>query len=180
MNKPVLIPLILLASLVPAGWAAPEKPESGKSATAIKLPLKGFVSLTRAQKNKLRLTARTRLQGCPVYKEAIGYFNQKNYAKALQTFEFLDTNGFCCDLIHYYIAQCYQNTNQLQVAMRHYDWVASNSKDAQLRQYSDYANQTMAYYGAHRTYSGQGNYFDPGSRGGGGGGGGGGRGGGFG
>ena len=93
------------------------------------------------------------------YKEAVTQFGEKNYAAALNGFQALDSSGYCCDLVHYYIAQCYQLTNQTVAAQMHYNWVLSYSKDNYLKQCSEYANQTLAYYSNHRSYGGQGNNF---------------------
>jgi len=137
--------------------------------------LKGSVSMTAAGKpvKKGKMT-RQQLAANPNYKEAIKFFNDKNYAASLAYFQKLDSTGYCCDLVHYYIAQCYQNTNQTIAASQHYNWVLEKSNDERLKTYADYANQTMAYYDAHRTYAGQGNNFSRynGGRSGGGGGGG--------
>lgn len=136
--------------------------------------LKASVAVTSLKKGGKHPT-KAQLMSNPTYKEAIGYFQKKNYADALKDFQILDSTGFCSDTVHYYIAQCYQNTNQTVAAEQHYGWVLERSKDATLRRYAEYANQCLAYYSGHRTYSGQGNNFDRGSRGGYGGGGGGGR-----
>ncbi|HEY9676933.1 MAG TPA: hypothetical protein V6C76_02940 [Drouetiella sp.] len=102
---------------------------------------------------------RKKVMATPLFKEAYGYFSKKNYARAMDCFQTLDATGYCCDTVHYYIAQCYQNTNQTVAASMHYSWVMEKSKDPTLRRYADYANQCLAYYSGHRTYSGQGNNF---------------------
>ncbi len=131
--------------------------------------IKGGVAVSTVKKGGK--PTRAMLNANPMYKEAVAFFQKKNYAGALTCFQSLDSNGFCCDMVHYYIGQCYQNTNQTVAAQQHYDWVVEKTKDPTLRSYADYANQTIAYYSNHRTYAGQGNNFDRGSRGGGGGGG---------
>jgi hypothetical protein len=140
--------------------------------------LSGSVSMTAAGKPVRKgKPTRQQLAANPNYKEAIKFFNDKNYAASLALFYKLDSTGYCCDLVHYYIGQCYQYTNQTIAASQHYNWVLEKSNDERLKSYADYANQTMAYYDAHRTYSGQGNNFSrynggrsAGGRGGGGGG----------
>jgi hypothetical protein len=138
--------------------------------------LKAGVAVSTVKKGGKRAT-KAQLNANPTFKEAIGFFQKKNYADALKDFQVLDSTGFCSDTVHYYIAQCYQNTNQTVAAGQHYNWVLEKSQDPNLRRYAEYANQCLAYYSGHRTYGGQGNNFDRGSRGGysGGGGGGGGR-----
>jgi hypothetical protein len=120
--------------------------------------LTGGVSLTVIKEQK-RQTARQKLPSNPNYQEALKKFQGKNYADALKLFYVLDSSGFCCDLVHYYMGQCYQNTNQTVAAEQHYNWVLAYSKDPILVNYADYANQTLDYYSAHRTYAGQGNNF---------------------
>lgn len=135
------------------------------------IKIKGSVAVTKLNKKAAPVT-RAQLANNPVYKEGLQLFQQKNYAGAMKCFYQLDSTGYCCDMVHYYIGQCYQNTNQTVAAQQHYDWVSSRSKDPTLRSYASYANQTIAYYSSHRTYSGQGNNFDHSIGGGGGGGGG--------
>jgi len=100
------------------------------------------------------------LGSSPAYKEAVATFMNKKYADALGKFQTLDKNGFCCDMVHYYIAQCYQYTNQVNPAMSNYEWVSVYSKDPRLIYYANGAYEQLAYYNGHRTYSGQGNNFD--------------------
>ncbi|MBI2810144.1 MAG: hypothetical protein HYX67_04860 [Candidatus Melainabacteria bacterium] len=161
--KDLLAVLILVATLgVPTSLVEAKQYKAGVAVSTVK---KGG-KVTQAQ-----------LNANPTYKEAVGYFQKKNYAAAMKDFQVLDSTGYCSDMVHYYIAQCYQNTNQTVAAGQHYDWVLGKSKNPTLRRYAEYANQCIAYYSGHRTYGGQGNNFDRGSRGGsvGGGGGGGGR-----
>jgi len=160
-------PLFLALALIASGLLAPVLSKS----------LKGSVSMSTAVKPvKKGKVTRQQLAANPTYKDALKFFQDKNYAAALSYFQKLDSTGYCCDLVHYYIGQCYQNTNQTIAASQHYNWVIARSSDSTLRTYADYANQTMSYYNAHRTYSGQGNNFSRynggGSAGGGGGGGG--------
>ncbi|HEY9716087.1 MAG TPA: hypothetical protein V6C69_01355 [Trichormus sp.] len=100
------------------------------------------------------------LAHAPEYKDAVHTFMDKKYADALVKFQSLDKNGYCCDMVHYYIAQCYQYTNQVRPAMLHYEWVDTYSKDPRLKYYADGAYQQLAYYNEHRTYAGQGNNFN--------------------
>jgi hypothetical protein len=126
---------------------------------------KAGVTVSTVKKGGKRPT-KAQLMTNPTFKDAIGSFQKKDYAEALKNFQVLDSTGFCSDTVHYYIAQCYQNTNQTVAAEQHYNWVLEKSKDVTLRRYAEYANQCLAYYSGHRTYNGQGNNFDRGSRGG--------------
>lgn len=126
--------------------------------------LKAGVAVSTVKKG--RRVTQAQLNANPLYKEGVGFFQKKNYAAAMKDFQTLDSTGFCSDMIHYYIGQCYQNTNQTVAAGQHYNWVMEKSKDPTLRRYAEYATQCISYYSGHRTYGGQGNNFDRGSRGG--------------
>jgi hypothetical protein len=132
---------LLLVLMQTAGWA---KTIKASVAVSVKNP---------------HNTTKKQLLCNATYKSGLVFFNKKDYAAALGCFQLLDGDGFCCDTIHYYIGQCYQNTNQTVAAQQHYDWVVQRSKDPTLRSYADYANRTIAYYSSHRTYAGQGNVF---------------------
>jgi hypothetical protein len=160
INKLLTSLILLVILLAPAAVVGAKQIKGGVTVSTLKKGAKP----TRAQ-----------LMANPTYREGVGFFQKKNYASALQRFQTLDATGYCCDMIHYYIGQCYQNTNQTVAAQQHFDWVLEKTKDPTLRSYADYANQCIAYYSGHRTYGGQGNNFDKGSRSSGGGGGGGGR-----
>ena len=95
----------------------------------------------------------------PAFGEAVGKFNAGKYKEALAGFQHLDESGFCCDKVHYYIAQSYQGMNQTAPAALNYQWVCMYSKDPTLNYYSQVALNQLAYYQGHRTYNGQGNYF---------------------
>lgn len=151
--KNTIATLLALALLVPV--LAPNTSAEAKS-------YKGNVS---ANSGKID-PKRAKLLKNAVYQQGVKLFAQKNYAAALKCFYQVDASGLCCDMVHYYIGQCYQKTNQTAAAQQHYDWVLTRSKDPQLRAYADYGNQVMAYYSQHRTFAGQGNNFDRGGMGG--------------
>lgn len=116
-------------------------------------------SVTKVAIVKKKEAARTRLLRLPEYKAALEDFSSKRYGPALAKFEALDGSGYCCDLVHYYMAQCYHLSNQLAQAEMHYQWILAYSSDPTLRTYAQYANQQLGRYGSHRTYAGQGNNF---------------------
>jgi hypothetical protein len=95
----------------------------------------------------------------PAFGQAVGIFNSGKYKDALAAFQRLDEDGFCCDKVHYYIAQSYQGMNQTAPAALNYQWVCRYSKDPTLNYYSQVALSQLAYYQGHRTYGGQGNNF---------------------
>jgi tetratricopeptide (TPR) repeat protein len=148
MQKPLALLLVLSALL--------SLPAISVDAKAAKSGASKKTSAAQAKRAKLLSQA--------TYKEGLSLYQKRNYSGALKCFFKLDGSGFCCDLVHYYIGQCYQHTNQTAAAQQHYDWVVARSQDPTLRSYADYANQTMAYYNQHRTFAGQGNYFDKGGR----------------
>ena len=88
--------------------------------------------------------------------QALQAYARGKYKDSAQSFEYIDSHGGCCDKVHYFLGLDYQNLNQTVLAQMHYQWVMSNSKNLRLRQYADVANEQLAYYQAHRSYSGQG------------------------
>ena len=115
--------------------------------------LSTLAKATKAPSQKLKKTDKPLP---PAYYEAVKTFNLGKYKDALGQFQHLDEFGFCCDKVHYYIAQCYQGMNQLAPAALNYEWVCEYSKDPTLTSYSQYALSTLSYYRGHRTYEGQG------------------------
>ncbi len=103
----------------------------------------------------------------PAFIRASETYKEGKFSDALKQFDYLDKNGLCCDMTHYYIALCYQRMNQVGPALDHYQSVVAYSADPRLRQYAQTAFDQLSHYKAHRTYEGQGNNF---SRSGGGGG----------
>jgi len=95
----------------------------------------------------------------PEYSEAVKDLNAGKYRDALDKFQHLDGSGYCCDKVHYYIAQTYQGMNQTVPAEMNYEWVYYYRKNPTLRSYAQSAIQTLSYYQGHRTYRGQGNNF---------------------
>jgi len=112
----------------------------------------------------------------PAFVKAARAYQQGKYKEAITLLENLDAHGGCCQWTHYYLGLCYQGLNQLGLSYRHYEWVLSFGKDPNLRRYSQFAQETLTYYAANRTYAGQSGIMGAvaESRGGGGGGGGGG------
>lgn len=93
--------------------------------------------------------------------EAIKDYQSRNYPQALSKLRDLSGKpGQPQDKIHYYMALCYQGTNQMSQAKGEYNWVYANSKDNTLRYNAYQALQGMERWSAHRSYEGQGNTFD--------------------
>jgi hypothetical protein len=95
----------------------------------------------------------------PTMATAQAAFNACRYGEALRQFQILDRTGFCCDKVHYYIARCYQQLSQVVPALEHYAWVTEKSKNPTLRNYAYVASAQLSRYQLHRTYAGNGNYF---------------------
>jgi hypothetical protein len=146
-NRHSVIAFALIVALVAGLWAS----------EAIAKKITAGVSVTVRYNSHGK---KVNLANAPEYKDAVHTFMDQKYSVALEKFQALDKNGYCCDMVHYYIAQCYQYMNQVQPAMLHYEWVDTYSKDPRLKYYADGAYQQLAYYNGHRTYSGQGNNFD--------------------
>ncbi len=107
-------------------------------------------------KNKLYGYATNAPKQNPQLVKAVQAYAEHKYKESATSLEYIDAHGGCCDKVHYFLGLDYQNLNQTVLAQLHYQWVSSRSKDARLRQYADSANETLAYYQAHRSYSGQG------------------------
>lgn len=90
------------------------------------------------------------------FKQAVQEFGQQHYGPAAALFEKADQSGYCNDQSHYYLALCYHNLNQTQRAMQHYSWVASYSKNPNMRYQAQVGYAQVAQYASHRTYTGAG------------------------
>lgn len=95
----------------------------------------------------------------PVLQQAIRDYNQKSYKQALEKLQTLPGTGEGSDKAHYYMALCYQATNQIGPATAEYNAVYRNSKDATLKYNSAVALQGLRRWGQHRAYQGNGNNF---------------------
>lgn len=69
----------------------------------------------------------------PVYQQALSDFQSHRYSAALSGFQKVAGNNRSDILSHYYMALCYQSTNQHALASREYQWVATYSKDPALK-----------------------------------------------
>lgn len=104
----------------------------------------------------------------PVLQQAIKDYNQRNYKAALEKLQTLPRSGTGSDKARYYMALCYQATNQINAATAEYSAVYRESKDQTLRYNASVALHGLAKWGQHRAYSGNGNNFARRSGGGGG------------
>src|SRR5579883_3336223 len=90
---------------------------------------------------------------------AIKSYNQHKYSQALTQLRQLHSSGACTDSIHYYMALCYQQLNQISAARQEYETVAKG-KTANLRANAQTALASLDRWSQHRSYEGNGNYFD--------------------
>lgn len=95
----------------------------------------------------------------PILQQAIKDYNSKSYKDALEKLQTLPRTGQGSDKAHYYMALCYQATNQIGAATTEYNTVYRNSKDSTLRYNSAVALQGLQKWGQHRAYAGNGNNF---------------------
>lgn len=68
-----------------------------------------------------------------VYQQAMTDFQARKYAAALAGFKKVASTNRSDIQSHYYLALCYQNTNQFGLAAREYQWVATYSPDPSLK-----------------------------------------------
>lgn len=90
----------------------------------------------------------------PVFDRAVQLYKAHQFGPALTTFQaFLKTNPSDA-MSHYYMALCYQGTNQMSLSRQQYEWVSAKSPNAQLR---SYAAAGLGQLGKYKTtYSGAG------------------------
>jgi len=112
---------------------------------------KKVVSAISATVRTNKVGQKVDLSKAPAYKAAVADFMNHKYGPALTEFQQVDQNGFCCDMVHYYIAQCYDYLNQVEPAELNYSWVVAYSQDPSLKSYATYGYQKLSYYNAHRT-----------------------------
>lgn len=85
----------------------------------------------------------------PVYAQAMSDFQARKYSAALAGFQKVASANRADIPSHYYMALCYQSTNQLALASREYQWVATYSKDPSLKSKAQAgAAQLSRYAGA--------------------------------
>ncbi len=92
------------------------------------------------------------------YSEAVQSYKDKKYSQSLAQFKRMHDAGMCNDMVHYYMALCYQSLSQIAAAKSEYYTVA-RSKNAALRQNAQYALASLDQWNQHRLYQGNGNNF---------------------
>lgn len=88
-------------------------------------------------------------------------FVQKSYKEGRYRDALVKLSGIKpqSDKTHYWAGLCYQGQGQLQKAQMEFNWVASFSKNPQLKYNASLALRTVSRYGSSRSYGGQGNGF---------------------
>ncbi len=93
-----------------------------------------------------------------LYNEAVQSYKDKKYSQSLSQFKKMHDRGLCNDMVHYYMALCYQCQSQVAAAKAEYSNVA-RSKSPNLRQNALYALASLDQWSQHRSYQGNGNVF---------------------
>lgn len=95
----------------------------------------------------------------PLFNEGVQAYNQRHYSEALKKFAALIQSGHNTDMVHYYMALCYQGQNQIAQAKAEYSLVAGQSHDPSLRANAQRALASIDKWSTHRAYQGNGNNF---------------------
>lgn len=91
----------------------------------------------------------------PKMDEAVKSYRDRQYSQSLAQFKQLHNSGTCNELIHYYMALCYQGMNQIASARTEYMTVMKG-RSAPLRQNAQYALSQIDRWNRHRSYEGNG------------------------
>lgn len=95
----------------------------------------------------------------PLFNEGVQAYNKRSYSEALKKFNALIQSGHNTDMVHYYMALCYQGQNQIAQAKSEYSLVAAQSHDPSLRTNAQRALASIDKWSTHRAYQGNGNNF---------------------
>lgn len=95
----------------------------------------------------------------PLFNEGVQAYNKRSYSEALKKFNALIQSGHNTDMVHYYMALCYQGQNQIAQAKAEYSLVAGQSHDPSLRANAQRALSSIDKWSTHRAYQGNGNNF---------------------
>jgi hypothetical protein len=92
------------------------------------------------------------------FDDASKAYKDKKYSQSLSQFKQLHDSGRCNDMVHYYMALCYQSLSQISFAQSEYTLV-SQSKDVNLKTYATQALSAIDEWKQHRLYQGSGYGF---------------------
>lgn len=90
--------------------------------------------------------------------DAVKSYQERKYSACLGQLKQLHSAGLCTDTVHYYMALCYQQLNQIAAAKQEYQTVA-NGKTANLKANAQVALNSLERWSQHRSYEGNGNVF---------------------
>lgn len=82
----------------------------------------------------------------PGFDQAVNEYKARQYSQSLSHFRALSTKYPADAQTRYYMALCYQATNQISMAKSQYEWVASNSRDPRLQGYAQSALGQLGKY----------------------------------
>lgn len=91
--------------------------------------------------------------------DAVKSYNEHKYSQCLTQLRQLHLAGVCNDSVHYYMGLSYQGLNQISAAKQEYQTVAKG-KTPSLRANAQAALAGLDRWSQHRSYQGNGNYFD--------------------
>lgn len=94
----------------------------------------------------------------PKMEDAVKSYKDRKLAQSLAQFKQIHDAGTCNELIHYYMALCYQGLNQINMAKQEYSNVVKG-KVPSLKAMSQNALNSLNRWGQHRSYEGNGNNF---------------------
>ena len=94
----------------------------------------------------------------PKMDDAVKSYKDRKLAQSLAQFKQIHDAGTCNELIHYYMALCYQGLNQINMARQEYTNV-TKGKVPGLKAMSQNALNSLNRWGQHRSYEGNGNNF---------------------
>lgn len=97
--------------------------------------------------------------GSALFSEGVTAYQSRHYAEALSKFTELVKNGQGGEMVHYYMALCYQGLNQIAKAKAEYSLVSASARDPALRVNAQQGLNSIERWSQHRSYQGNGNYF---------------------
>jgi thiol-disulfide isomerase/thioredoxin len=93
-----------------------------------------------------------------LYKRAVLNYQAHHYSSALADLERLEAAYPTNAMVRYYRALCYQGTNQISLAKKDFEWVATNCPDAKVKQLGAIGLRNLGAYRSQVTgYVGTGN-----------------------
>ncbi|MBX9721424.1 MAG: hypothetical protein K2X81_08530 [Candidatus Obscuribacterales bacterium] len=105
------------------------------------------------------------LAASPVFDQAVQQYKARHYSSAISGFQTVLKSNPSDQMSHYYMALCYQGTNQITQARQEYEWVTRSPGNAQIRNYAFAGLSNLGKYsstfGSSRPVSNIGQSFAP-------------------